>query len=80
LACFLVAAQEDAYFCYSWGYRENHGSLVDYPESHRRLGAPKQDAQCDGWIYTRTFEHADVWVDVSRRTARIRWNDGSESR
>ena len=73
LACFLVAAQKDSYFCYSWGYREQHGSLVDYPEFHKPLGEPKGDAAKDGWIYTRSFEHAEVWVDLSKRTARIDW-------
>jgi hypothetical protein len=73
LACYLVAAQKDSYFCYSWGYREQHGSFVDYPEFHRPLGAPKGDAARNGWVYTRSFEHLDVWVDVSRRTAKLTW-------
>lgn len=73
LACFLVAAQRDSYFCYSWGYREQHGSLVDYPEFHKPLGKPKGDATRNGWIYTRSFEHVDVWLDVSERTAKLDW-------
>ena len=73
LACFLIAAQEHSYFCYSWGYRERHGSLVDYPEFHKRLGKPKGDATRNGWIYTRSFEHASVRVDLSEKTARIDW-------
>ena len=73
LACFLVAAQKDSYFCYSWGYREQHGSLVDYPEFHKPLGPPKGDAARTGWVYTRSFEHLDVRVDVSKRTARLDW-------
>ncbi|MFW9893920.1 MAG: putative glycoside hydrolase, partial [Candidatus Thorarchaeota archaeon] len=35
LACFLIAAQKSCYFSYSWGWREQHGSLVDYPEFHK---------------------------------------------
>lgn len=73
LACFLVAAQRDSYFCYSWGYREQHGSLVDYPEFHKPLGKPKGDATRNGSIYTRSFEHVDVWLDVSKRTAKLDW-------
>ncbi len=73
LACFLVAAQKYSYFCYSWGYRERDGSLVDYGEFHKPLGTPKGDAARSGWIYTRSFEHADVRVDLSKRTARIEW-------
>lgn len=76
LTCFLVAAQPDSYFCYSWGYRDLHGSLVDYPEFHKPLGKPKGDAVKDGWIYTRSFEHAEVRVDLSKRTAGIDWTKG----
>jgi len=73
LACFLLAAQEHSYFCYSWGYREMHCSLVEYPEFSRRLGRPKGDCTRDGWQFSRTFEHAAVWADVAKRTARIDW-------
>ncbi len=60
LACFLAAAQEYSYFAYSWGWRAEHGSLIDYPEYHKPLGRPKGDAARNGWIYTRSFEHASV--------------------
>jgi len=73
LACFLIAAQDNSYFCYSWGYRERHGSLVDYPEFQRPLGAPKADYRRDGWRFTRSFKHARVSVDLSTRTANIEW-------
>ncbi|MHC4199943.1 MAG: putative glycoside hydrolase [Planctomycetota bacterium] len=73
LACFLAAAQEHSYFAYSWGWRAEHGSLIDYPEYHKPLGRPKGDAARNGWVYTRSFEHASVWVDVSKRTAGIDW-------
>lgn len=73
LACFLVAAQPNSYFCYSWGYREQHGSLSEYPELQMPLGPPKADAVRDGWIYTRSFEHLDVRVDVSTKTAKLNW-------
>ena len=73
LACFLVAAQPHSYFCYSWGYREQHGSLSEYPELQRPLGEPLGDAVREGWIYTRSFEHVDVWVDVSAKKAKLDW-------
>lgn len=73
LACFLAAAQENCYFCYSWGYRERHGSLLDYPEFHKPLGKPKEDSRRNGWVYTRSFEHARVWVNVAERKAEIQW-------
>lgn len=73
LACFLIAAQENCYFCYSWGWRKQHGSLVDYPEFHKPLGKPKGQAKKEGWVYTRFYEHASVWVDLADRKARIDW-------
>ena len=73
LACFLVAAQPYSYFCYSWGYREQHGSLVDYPEFHKPLGSPLSDAVRDGWRYSRRFKHAKVEVDLEKRSGRIQF-------
>jgi len=73
LACFLIAAQENSYFSYSWGWREQHGSLVDYPEFHKPLGKPKGQAKKEGWVYTRSYEHASVWVDLDDRKAKIDW-------
>jgi hypothetical protein len=73
LACFLIAAQENCYFSYSWGWREQHGSLVDYPEFHKPLGKPKGKAKKENWVYTRTYEHASVWVDLAQRRAKIDW-------
>lgn len=74
LACYLIAAEENCYFCYSWGYREQHGSLIDYPQFKRPLGKPIGDAVRSGWKYTRSFEHVDVSLDLSTRTADIRWD------
>jgi hypothetical protein len=73
LACFLIAAQKNSYFSYSWGWREQHGSLVDYPEFHKPLGKPKGRPKKEGWVYTRSYEHASVWVDLAKRRARIDW-------
>ncbi|MGB6222292.1 putative glycoside hydrolase [Haloferula sp.] len=73
LACFLVAAQEHSYFCYSWGYRERGGTFVDYPEFKKPLGAPKGDYRKNGWTLTREFEHASVRVDLGKRKAKIDW-------
>jgi hypothetical protein len=73
LACFLVAAQEHSYFCYGWGYREDGGSLDWYEEFDKPLGPPKGDSNRDGWVYTRSFEHADVWVDLESKETYIDW-------
>ncbi len=73
LACYLVAAERYSYFCYSWGYRENNGSFVDYPEFSKPLGAPKAPAVKTGNVYTRSFAHAEVRVDIAKRAATIQW-------
>lgn len=73
LACFLVAAEPHCYFCYSWGYSENHGTFDWYPEFDRPLGSPMGEANRTGWIYQREFTHASVLVDLETRAARIDW-------
>ncbi len=73
LAWFLVAAEKNSYFCYAWGYREQHGTLDWYPEFDKRLGPPKGAAVRDGWSYRREFEHATVSVNLEKKTAQIEW-------
>lgn len=73
LACFLCGAQRDSYFCYSWGYREMHGTLEAYPELARPLGPPKGKAVREGFIYRREFQHASVRVDLAQKSAKIDW-------
>ena len=75
LACYLVAAQRHGYFCYSWGYRDTHGSLVDYSEFKRPLGPPLGEATRDGWVYTRSFRHVSVTVNIDTREATITWTE-----
>jgi hypothetical protein len=74
LACFLVAAQPGSHFCYSWGYRQDHGMLDAYPEFDRPLGPPKADAVWHGLTATREFTHASVWVDLAAKQSRIDWH------
>ena len=73
LACFLVAAQPYSYFCYSWGYRDQHGSLDSYPELYKAPGKPLGQAVRKAWVYTRDFEHCKVWVNVETKQATIDW-------
>lgn len=74
LACFLVAAQPYSYFCYTWGYRDNMGSLDWYPEFEKPLGQPLGNAIIDGYRYSREFEHCSVEVDLVTREASINWH------
>ena len=71
LAWFLVAAETNSYFCYTWGYREMHGTFDWYPEFDKLLGPPKGEAQRDGWAYRREFKHASVFVDLENMTAKL---------
>ena len=73
LACFLVGAGPNCYFCYTWGWLGEYGTFDWYPEFDKPLGAPKGEAKRDGWTYRREFEHASVFVDLEKKTAKIEW-------
>lgn len=73
LACYLIGAQENSYFCYGWGYDIADGQLIDYPEYGKKLGAPKGDAVRKGWVFRREFAHAKVMVDLEKREGTIQW-------
>jgi hypothetical protein len=76
LACFLIGAQPYSYFQYGWGWTLSSGSLYDYPELHKPLGAPEgayQRTSPDAWEFTRDFEHAQVWVDTEKGQGKITW-------
>jgi hypothetical protein len=73
LAAFLVGAQENCYFIYNWGYRMELGCLEWYPEFDKPLGEPLGDMVREGWILSRKFKHASVWVNLETRAARIDW-------
>ena len=73
LACFLVATEPNCYFCYTWGYGENDGTLDWYPEFEQPLGPPLGEAKRAGWLYQREFAHASVSVNLETKSARIDW-------
>jgi len=73
LACFLVGAGPNCYFCYTWGWLGEYGTFDWYPEFDKPLGAPEGEAKRDGWTYRREFEHASVFADLEKRTAKIDW-------
>ncbi len=78
LACYLIGAQPYSYFQYGWGWNLSSGSLQDYPEFNKPLGAPKgpyQRTTPQGWEFTREFEHASVWLDTESKTAKIKWKN-----
>ena len=80
LAAFLVGAQENSYFIYNWGYRIDNGCLEWYPEFDKPLGEPLGDMVRDGWILSRQFKHASVWVNIETRKADIQWHKSADKK
>ena len=50
-----------------------YGAFDWYPEFDRPLGPPKGEAKRDDWTYHREFEHASVFVNLDKETAKITW-------
>ncbi|MEP4931763.1 putative glycoside hydrolase [Haloferula sp.] len=77
LSVFLVCAEKYSYFMLSGGYGVDGSDsklwMKDFPEFSRPLGPPKGPAQKNGYVYERSFEHADIRVDIESETAAITW-------
>ena len=82
LACFLVLAHEKSFFRYfplaadgsnnsaRWADVLWRCDEYDYP-----LGAPLGKAVKDGlYIYSRSFEHVDVWVNIQTEEYVLAWD------
>mmetsp|Transcript_5036 Transcript_5036/g.15329 ORF Transcript_5036/g.15329 Transcript_5036/m.15329 type:complete len:443 (+) Transcript_5036:20-1348(+) len=87
LAPFLIVVNENVFLQYSWFYEMQDGNIpcprgiecgmpsVWYPEFSKPLGPPKGPAVKNGYIWTREFAHASVYVDVrSRSASRVTWH------
>jgi hypothetical protein len=77
LAVFLIGARPYSYFQYGWGWNLQDGSLVEFPEFSKPLGAPKGEATRPdpaAWTFTREFERASVRVDLESGRAEILWH------
>lgn len=78
LALFLICAEKHSYFMLHDGYGVDNGQnklwMKHLPEYSKPLGPPKGPTQKTGYIYKRSFKHADVSVDLSKETATIRWS------
>lgn len=76
LACYLIGAQPYSYFQYGWGWSLTTGPLTDYSQLEKPLGPPLGEykrVSPQGWVFTREFEHASVWLDLENRQGRITW-------
>ncbi|MCM2370237.1 putative glycoside hydrolase [Aporhodopirellula aestuarii] len=84
LALFLVCAEKYSYLFLNDGYCvDTRGKnevcqsglwLKSLPEYKKPLGAPKGPANQQGYLYTREFEHASVWLDLDNSVGKIRWD------
>lgn len=87
LAPFLIVANEHVFLQYAWFYEVQDGNIpcpagiecgmpsAWYPEFSKPLGPPKGPAVNDGYVWTREFEHASVYVDArSRYASNITWH------
>lgn len=83
LACFLMRVQPYSYFMYGLGWGLHDGALNDFPETKKKLGLPKgsykQLPKIGKMVFTRQFEHAEVWVNLNTFEAEIKWSDGSKT-
>ena len=77
LGIFLISAGEHSYFRPHEGYAADKEDkwMRWFPEYDKPLGAPNGPAKKDGYIYTRSFKHANVTLDIQKRTAEIIWQD-----
>jgi hypothetical protein len=80
LAIFLIVAQENAYFSYQLGVNVKDSAENVWDSSYidvlsHRLGEPLGDPVKDGYVYTRSFEYVDVWLDLEAEKAILTWRD-----
>ncbi|EDM25438.1 hypothetical protein LNTAR_25255 [Lentisphaera araneosa HTCC2155] len=75
LAIFLICAEKYSYFnCHAYSAEEKPLDDRWYPEYDKPLGAPKGPAVKNGYVYTREFKYASVWVDIKNQKSRITWH------
>lgn len=78
LSIFLICAEKYSYFLAHDGYSVNGDDssvwLKLFPEYKKPLGPPKGPAKMEGYIYTREYERASVWLDIEHEKAKIEWN------
>jgi len=75
LGIFLVCAEQYSYILPHDGYdvRKSAVWLKTFPQYTKKIGAPKAYAKREGYIYTRSFEHLDVRLDIKSQTAELHW-------
>ena len=81
LALFLICAEKHSYFLLHDGYGVDGGEselwMKAVPEYERPLGPPRGKAIKQGTVYQRSFQYADVTVDIEKESATISWKSPS---
>jgi hypothetical protein len=80
LAIFLMAAEKNAFFSYQMSVNARPASNEAWDSSHidelnRPLGAPLGGPVKNGYIYTRSFEYVDVWLNLETEEATFTWRN-----
>ena len=86
LAPFLIVVEPNVFFSYAWFYGLEDGYIpcpkdvecgmprTWFAEFSKPLGPPDRAAIQNGTVWTRTFRHASVYVDLANRSAcKIDW-------
>jgi len=78
LALFLIIAEKNAYFAYQGSVNARDDDYIwNTPtwmnDLNRPLGKPLGAPIRDGFIYTRSYEYVDVWVNVEIEEATLTW-------
>ena len=75
LGIFLICAEKYSYVYPHDGYNALTSAtwLKSFPQYEKKLGAPKGYAKKEGYVYTRSFEHLDVTLDIKNKTAKLDW-------
>jgi hypothetical protein len=78
LALYLIVAEPYSYFAFQDTVNaledDYHWETSWMPEFNRPLGTPLGGPIKDGYVYTRQFEHVDVWVNVATEEAILAWD------
>jgi len=79
LAFYLITAEPYSYFQYQTSTDADMpefcwNSKAHFDEFRNPLGKPLGPPVKDGYIFTRSFEHVDVWLDVENKKSRLTWD------
>lgn len=79
LGVYLIIADTNAYFNFKesvdTGDEDWMWDASFLEELNRPLGKPLNDPVKNGYIYTRSYEKVDVWVNVETTEAKLTWKD-----